>query len=116
MNTTNMTNEELNKRIRHTQSRISKLAGYQESQRQVIEQAKEQARKLFGTDDIIEIKAQVQRIAERNAKVINFKTRAEAICTNILNFMENNQPIPEQLLTDLEKAIETSSKHVPQQS
>jgi TolA-binding protein len=116
MNQAILSNEDLNKRIRNTQSRIAKLAGFQESQRQVIAQAKEQAVKLFGTDDIIEIKAQIKRIEERNAKVIAFKTRAEMICSNILGYMENNQPIPEQLLADLEKAIDTSSKHVPAQA
>lgn len=109
-------NDELNKRIRGTQSRIAKLAGYQESQREVIEAAKQQAKAIFGTDDLVEIRSQIQSIHERNTKVISYKDRAVGLCESVLKYVENNQPVPDQLLANLEKMIESSQKHVPTQA
>lgn len=112
----NMANDELNKRIRLTQSRIAKLVGYQESQREVIAAATEQAKAIFGTDDIIQIRTQVEAIHERNKKVINYKDKALVLCEHVLSFIENNKPIPEQLLANLEKMVESSRLHVPKQA
>lgn len=116
MNKANITNDELNRRIREIQSRIAKFSGFQESQRQVIAQAKLQAIQIFGTDDPVEIKAKIEKIVERNAKVISFKTRALSLCEQVLGYVESNQPIPENLLQDLEKAVDNSAKHVPEKA
>jgi hypothetical protein len=116
MNTSHMRNEDLNKEIRNIRSRIDKLQGYQESQGTLLEQSKQKALAEFGTVDVEVIREKISTITERNNKVIAFKSRVNQICDNVIGHIEAKRVVPEELLADLQKALDVSTSHVAKQN
>jgi TolA-binding protein len=116
MNTANHKNEDLNKEIRNIRSRIDKLQGYQESQGKLLEQSKQQAISIFGTADVNAIREKITVIEDRNKKVLAFKARVNQLCDQVIGHIERKQIVPDELLADLQKALDVSTSHVAKQA
>lgn len=96
-----VSNAQLNSQLAQLQAKANKISAHQQVAANELKKARDRAIQIFGTDDVEQVRRQVEAIHARNQKVIGLKQTAVSIVNQALSYIDNSEAVPESVINQL---------------